>query len=124
MMTLNSIKSMLAGAGGSLVLALFCSTFIALEKVLFILPLFIAFNGCLTGFRLVEVMRDKMENRGVFSFIMGIGSGAAVFSVVNMAGRMINNPFGLTFTDLFLYLTVSGVTSCLGAWLAVRYFKL
>ena len=44
-MTIASLKSIFIGVGGSLVLAVFCSTFIAIEKILFVLPLFIGFNG-------------------------------------------------------------------------------
>lgn len=123
-MTAASIKSVLAGVGGTLVLSVFCTTFITVEKVLFIIPLFIAFNGALIGFRLVEGMKDRIKNAGFYSFIMGIGGGAATFSVVNLTGRMIGNPFGLGFTDMFIYIFVSGVTSYLGAKLACRYFNL
>jgi hypothetical protein len=122
--TISAIKSILAGVGGTFVLAAFCTTFIAIEKVLFIMPLFIAFNGTMTGFRVVEALQDRIRNFTLFSFVMGAGSGAATFSVIDLTGRMMNNPFGLTFMDLGLYIVVSGVTSYLGAKLAARYFNL
>lgn len=123
-MTVVSLKSILIGAFGTLILALFCTTFIRLDKVLAIIPVFIAFNGCLTGFRMVEQIKKRLPHLGFFSFIMGLGGGAVTFSVVNLTGRIINNPFALTFFDMFLYLFLSGVTSYLGARLAVRYFNL
>ena len=123
-MTVVSLKSILIGAFGTLILALFCTTFIRLDKVLAIIPVFIAFNGCLTGFRMVEQIKERLPHLGLFSFIMGLGGGAMTFSVVNLTGRIINNPFALTFFDMFLYLFLSGVTSYLGARLAVRYFNL
>ncbi len=123
-MTLTSIKSILTGMGGTLILALFCTTFLTIEKVWFIMPLFIAFNGGMTGFRIVEVLKDKIRNIGFFSFVMGVGGGAATFSVVNLIGRVINSPFSLSLLDLGLYILVSGVTSYLGARLAVKYFKI
>ena len=123
-MTLISIKSILAGGFGSVILGLFCTLFISLEKVLAIMPLFIAFNGCLIGFRLVEALKDRTGQVTIFCFVMGIGGGAVAFSVVNLSGRLMNNPFGLNFTDLFVYLLLSGITSVLGAKLAVRYFNL
>ena len=123
-MTLTSIKSVLTGGLGSVILGLFCTTFISLEKVLTIMPLFIAFNGCLIGFRLVEEMKDRAGKVVFFSFVMGVGGGAVAFSLVNLSGRLINNPFGLNFTDMFVYLLLSGITSVLGAELAVRYFNI
>ena len=123
-MTKEAVKSILAGLGGTLILALFCTTFIAIEKVLFIMPLFIAFNGAMTGYRVVDVMRERIRNTGLFSLVMGVGGGAATFFVVNLTGHMMNNPFGLTFTDLSVYVGVSGVTSYLGARLASKYFNL
>ena len=123
-MTITTLKSIFTGVGGSLILAVFCSTFIAIDKILFIMPVFIAFNGAMTGYRLVEVMKKKIENISVFSFVLGIGGGALTFIALNLAGPYVTNPFSLDIYDLFIYMTVSGITSYLGAKLAVRYFNL
>jgi len=124
MITFTSMKSILAGVGGTLVLALFCTTFTTLDKILVIMPLFLAFNGALIGFRLVETMKSRLRETGLFSWVMGMGGGAAVFFVVNLAGRMINSPFGLNFLDLAVYLLVPGIASFLGAKLAIKHFNL
>ena len=122
--TTKSIKSILAGIGGTLILSMFCTTFIALEKVLFFIPFFIAFNGAMTGFKLVEVMKTRIRNVSFYSFMMGIGGGAATFAIVNITGRLIDDPFNLGFTDMSIYIIISGVTSYLGTRLAIRYFNL
>ncbi|WP_300455386.1 hypothetical protein [Desulfobacula sp.] len=122
-MTISALKSMIEGIGGSLILALFCSTFMGLDKILFILPVFIAFNGAMTGYRLVEVLKKKISNAPLFSFVLGIGGGAATFAIVNLIGSVVGKPFSLTLYDLFVYMAVSGMTSYLGAKLAVRYFN-
>ena len=127
-MTIAAVKSIFIGVGGSLILAVFCSTFIATDKILFILPLFIAFNGAMTGYRLVEVLKDRIMNIPLFSFVLGVGTGALTFVAVNFtmnyAGLYMGNIFSLNIIDLFIYMTVSGITSYLGAKLAVRYFNL
>jgi hypothetical protein len=123
-MTIATVKSIFIGVGGSLILAVFCSTFIAIDKILFIMPLFIAFNGAMTGYRLVEVMKKKISNISVFSFVLGVGGGALTFVALNLAGQYVSNTFSLTIYDLLIYMTVSGITSYLGAKLAVRYFNL
>ncbi len=129
-MTITAVKSIFVGAGGSLILAAFCSTFIEIDKILFIMPLFIAFNGAMTGFRLVEVLKNEIRNVPLFSFVLGSGCGALTFVAVNFAGSFMKNSFLpngillLNISDLIIYVVVSGVTSYLGAKLAVRYFNL
>ena len=127
-MTIASLKSIFIGVGGSLILAVFFSTFIAMEKILFILPLFIGFNGAMTGYRLVEVLKTRIRNVSLFSFVLGVGTGALTFAAVNLAinytGPIMGNTFFLDIYDLFVYMAVSGITSYLGAKLAVRYFNL
>ena len=131
-MTIATLKSIFIGVGGSMILAVFCSTFIAMDKILFILPVFIAFNGAMTGYRLVEVLKTRIMNIPLFSFVLGIGGGALTFVAVNFAlnfamkstWSLMDNTVLLNITDLFIYMTVSGITSYLGAKLAVRYFNL
>ncbi len=107
-----------------MILAVFCSTFIAIDKILFLLPIFIAFNGAMTGYRLVEVLKNRIKNIPVFSFVLGVGGGALTFVALNFAGSFMENGFSLNIYDLFIYMAVSGITSYLGAKLAVRYFNL
>lgn len=123
-MTTATLKSILSGVGGSLILALFCMTFLTPDRVLIILPLFIAFNGAMTGYKLVEELGNRIQGRFVFPFVMGIGMGAAVFAAVHAAGKMMHTQAYLTITDLGIYTLISGVTSYLGARLAARYFNL
>ncbi len=131
-MTIAALKSIFIGVGGSMILAVFCSTFIAMDKILFILPVFIAFNGAMTGYRMVEVMKTRIKNIPLFSFVLGMGGGALTFVAVNFAlnfamqstWSLMGNNVLLNITDLFIYMTVSGITSYLGAKLAVRYFNL
>jgi hypothetical protein len=131
-MTIATLKSLFIGVGGSMILAVFCSTFIAMDKIVFILPVFIAFNGAMTGYRLVEVLKTRIMNIPLFSFVLGVGGGALTFLAVNFTinftmhstWSFMGNTVVLNITDLFVYMTVSGITSYLGAKLAVRYFNL
>ena len=122
-MTLSSVRSMGAGIGGVIVLALFCSTFMAMEKVMFILPLFMGFAGAMTGFGLVDILREQIHGRFVFPLVMGVGQGAVVFCIVSFVLPRLGSLFPLSLADLIVYMVVSGITSVLGARLAVRYFN-
>lgn len=123
-MTITALKSVFIGAGGTLILAVFCSTFLTIEKVLFITPAFLAFNGALTGFRLVELLKNDIHNIPLFSTVLGIGCGALVFIAVNLAGTFVKTGIYLSVYDVLIYICVSGVMSYLGAKLAARYFRL
>jgi len=123
-MTLASIKSLGSGIGGAVILALFATTFLTLEKALFITPLFLAFTGAMIGFQLVDSLRDRIRGQFVFPFVMGAGQGAVVFALVNFAGRFAGQVLPVTGADLVIYILVSGITSYLGARLAARYFNL
>jgi len=123
-MTKASIKSLGSGIGGAMVLALFSTTFLTVDKTLFIIPLFLAFTGAMIGFQLVETLQEGIRGRFIFPFVMGAGQGAAVFVLINFAGSVLGQIFPVTGLDLIVYIVVSGVTSYLGARLAARYFKL
>lgn len=124
-MTFASIKSLGSGIGGAIVLALFATTFLTLDKAVFVLPLFLAFTGAMTGFQLVESLRETIRGRYLFPLVMGCGQGAVVFCIVNISGPLAFGSYlGLTVTDLVVYILVSGITSVLGARLAARYFNL
>jgi len=124
-MTHASIKSLASGIGGAIVLGLFASTFLTVEKAVFIMPLFLAFTGAMIGFQLVEILREHIRGRYLFPFVMGCGQGAVVFSIVNISGPLaLGTYLGLSVADLIVYIAVSGITSVLGARLAARYFNL
>jgi hypothetical protein len=78
----------------------------------------------MTGYRLVEVLKNQIKNIPVFSLVLGIGCGALTFVAVNFAGSFIQGVLLLHIYDLLIYMAVSGFTSYLGAKLAVRYFNL
>ncbi len=123
-MTLAVLKSVFAGVGGSLVLTFFFSTFLSIEKILSLMPVILGFNGLVLGYGLVESLRSRISNYGVFTFVMGAGEGAAVFVAVKLIGNLMKIGFSPTGYDLAVYILLSGITSVLGARLAVRYFNL
>lgn len=88
------------------------------------MPAILGFNGMALGYRLVETLNPRISKFNLFSFVMGLGLGSAVFVGVNLTGIFIKRGFILTGYDLLVYLFVSGITSYLGARLAVRYFNL
>lgn len=119
-----SIKSLGSGIGGAVILALFATTFLTIDKAVFIIPLFLAFTGAMIGFQLVQTLREKIKGKFVFPFVMGAGQGAAVFAMANIVLPKAGHHMLLSAGDLFIYIIVSGIACYLGARLAARYFNL
>ena len=88
------------------------------------MPMFIAFNSAMTGYKLVETLKNRITNISLFSFVLGVGGGALTFVAMNLAGLFLRYASPLNSYDLFVYVAVSGITSYLGARLAVRYLNL
>jgi hypothetical protein len=122
--SLSVLKSVFAGVGGCLVLIFFFSTFLSVGKILFFIPAILGFNGLVLGYGLVDKLRANISSYPLFAFVMGAGEGAAVFVAVKLMDFFLGSGFMLTGYDLLVYIFVSGITSVLGAYLAVRYFNL
>jgi uncharacterized membrane protein YeaQ/YmgE (transglycosylase-associated protein family) len=124
-MTYRSIKSLGSSIGGAIILGLFATTFLTIDKAVFIMPLFLGFTGAMLGFQLIESLRSRIKGGYLFPFVMGCGQGAVVFSLLNISAPLAAGTYlGLGLWDLGVYILVSGITSVLGARLALRYFNL
>ena len=88
------------------------------------MPGILGFNGLVLGYGLVDRIRSRISNYNLFSFVMGLGEGAGVFVVLKLMETFLRSGVTPTGVDLLIYMFVSGVTSFLGARLAVRYFNL
>ena len=123
-MTLTALKSIIVGVVGALVLVTFATTFMALDRVFFWVPFLIGINGLISGYRLVEKLKETVSAFKLFAFVMGLGEGGLIFIALNFLGGRMEPGFFLMGFDLLLYILVSGISSYLGALLAIRYFKL
>ncbi len=78
----NVLNPLFSGVGGSLILGIFCSTFMITNKVIAIMPLFIAFNSAMTGYKIVENINNQVETLHLLTFIFGVAGGALTFATV------------------------------------------
>ena len=124
MMTPTALKSIAAGVGGALVLTFFATTFLAVDKVMALVPFLIGFNGLVSGYRMVDKLKERARNFRLFVFVTGLLEGALIFFALNFLGGRMETAFFLSGFDLLLYILIAGITSYLGALLAIRYFNL
>ena len=103
---------------------MFCAAFLGLYQVVKYLPWMIAFNTAMTGFSLIEKTRDRIVHKHLAALCAGlvnvvITSGILmIFSFYLLAENLIGS------TMILILLIIGAVCSALGAWLAVKYFKL
>ena len=113
-----------SGVCGTLLLVMFCAAFLDLYQVVKYLPWMIAFNTAMTGFSLIEKTRDRIVRKHLSAVCAGLANVVltcgilTIFSFYFRAENLIG-----TMMILFL-LFIGAVCSELGAWLAVKYFKL
>jgi hypothetical protein len=116
--------AVLVGVFGTILIALFLATFLHLSEVLRLVPFIIALNTALAGYTLVEKTRDQVRHKYLFSMGAGILTVLIAYAILAV---MLSYWLGESFLgplDLLIFLVIGVVCSELGAFLAVKYFKL
>jgi hypothetical protein len=120
----QTASAVLIGVCGTILVIMLLATILPLSKAVNFIPWLIGFNTAMTGYSLVEKTRDSLKYRHIVSI------GAGISNVLITAGVLIGlsvytfgaNLFGLV--DLLIFLVIGAACSGVGAWLAVKYFKL
>lgn len=121
---LAAVKGILTGVGGTLVVALFLTGIIRMEQLSAVLPWVVGFNGALSGYRLVELLRAGPFHKKTLSFLPGMITGALTWCSLNIFFLYGARDFIFSVEELLLYVVISGCTGYLGAGLASRYLDL
>lgn len=119
-----AVKGILTGVGGTLVVALFLTGIITMDRLSAVLPWIVGFNGALSGYRLVELLRAGSHHKKALSFLPGMIVGAVTWGALNIIFFYGARDFIFSVEELLLYIAISGFTGYLGAGLASRYLDL
>ena len=113
-----------SGVCGTLLLVMFCAAFLDLYQVVKYLPWMIAFNTAMTGFSLIEKTRDSIGHKHLAALCAGLVN-VVLTCVIFMIFSLYFLGENLIGSRMILFLLIIGaVCSAIGAWLAVKYFKL
>ncbi|MCF8107315.1 MAG: hypothetical protein K9K64_17695 [Desulfohalobiaceae bacterium] len=116
--------SILAGAVGTLLLAVFVAALFPVLPLTKLMPWFIAFNAALSGYMLLDKTRDRLNHKRLFA----VGAGVGVVVLVCLAWFFLLPFFTglvpLSWQDLLLWFGAGICCSGLGGILAVKYFQL
>lgn len=120
----NISFSIASGLFGSIILAVFLSGVISAGKTADIMPLIIGFNGAVSGYKAVDLLKGNLAHLKTVGTIAGTAAGVLAWPVLNIVSFYVAGLFILTAGDLATFTVVSGMTGYLGSFTAVRYFQL
>ncbi len=116
--------SIASGLFGSIILAVFLAGVISAGKTADIMPLVIGFNGALSGYKTVNLLKEDITRLKLTGTLAGAAAGFLAWPVLNLVSFYAAGFFILTVPDLAIYTITSGFTGYLGAFTATRYFHL
>ena len=114
----------IVGIIGSLVLVGFLTSLMSFDTIEKLLPYIIGFNAALTGYNLIK----KADNNLNFKRIYAISSGALMVIItaviLNLVMLHLMGGYLIYLTDAIFLLIIGGVSSGLGAILAIKYLNM
>jgi len=120
----NISFSIASGLFGSIILAVFLSGVISANKTADLMPLIIAFNGAVSGYKAVDLLKGSLHRLKTIGTIAGTVAGVLTWPVLNTISFYAAGFFILTAGDLAVFTGLSCLTGYLGSFTAVRYFQL
>jgi hypothetical protein len=116
--------AVLVGVFGTILVAFFLATFLHLSGVFRLVPFIIGLNTALAGYTLLEKARDQLRRKYLYAMGTGILTVLMVYAILALmlcywVGESFLGPL-----DLLIFLVIGVICSELGAFLAVKYFKL
>lgn len=114
----------IVGIIGSLVLVGFFTSLMSFDTIEKLLPYIIGFNAALTGYNLIK----KADNSIKFKRICAISSGVLMVIItaviLNLVMLHLMGGYLIYLTDAIFLLIIGGVSSGLGAILAMKYLNM
>jgi hypothetical protein len=114
----------IVGIIGCLVLVGFFTSLMSLDTIEKLLPYIIGFNAVLTGYNLIK----KTDNSLKFKRVYAIGSGVMMVIttavILNLVMLHLMGGYLIYLTDTIFLIIIGGVSSGLGAILAIKYFNM
>ncbi len=118
------VYSILAGVFGTILLALFLTTFMPVYSVLKFIPWIIAFNTLLTGYSLLDKTRNLLKYKHISAVCAGISNVIISLGILALLFPYLMGEYLFSIKDYILFFIVGIICSGLGAILAIKYFKL
>ena len=117
-------SAVLIGVCGTILVTMFLATFLPISKVVNFIPWLIGFNTAMTGFSLIEKTRDRIVHKHLWAVFAGLVNVVLTSGILTIFSFYLLGENLLGSIMILFLLIIGAVCSELGAWLAVKYFKL
>lgn len=118
------VFSIIIGVIGSLVLVGFFTSLMSLDTIEKFLPYIIGFNAALTGYNLIKKTENSLKFRKIFAIGAGVLMVIITAVILNMAIHHLMGGYFIYLIDAIFLIFIGGVSSGLGAILAIKYFNM
>ena len=128
MNTSNQLKpivfSIIIGVIGSLVLVGFFTCLMSIDTIEKLLPYIIGFNAALTGYNLIKNTDNSLKLKRTYAISSGVVMVVTTAVILNLVMLHLLGSYLIYFTDAISLIIIGGVSSGLGAILAIKYLNM
>lgn len=118
------IYPIIVGIVGSLVLVGFFTSLMSLDSIEKLLPYIIGFNAALTGYNLIKKTDNSLKFKRIYAISSGVLMVILTAVILNLVMLHLMGGYAIYLTDTIFLIIIGGVSSGLGAILAIKYFNM
>ena len=118
------VFSIIIGVIGSLVLVGFFSCLMSIDTIEKLLPYIIGFNAALTGYNLIKNTDNSLKLKRTYAISSGVVMVVTTAVILNLVMLHLLGSHLIYFTDAISLIIIGGVSSGLGAILAIKYLNM
>jgi len=114
----------IVGIIGSLVLVGFFTSLMSFDTIEKLLPYIIGFNAALTGYNLTKKADNSLNFKRIYAISSGVLMVIITAVILNLVMLHLMGGYLIYLTDAIFLLIIGGVSSGLGAILAMKYLNM
>ena len=114
----------IVGIIGSLVLVGFFTSLMSLDTIQKLLPYIIGFNAALTGYNLIKKRDNSLKFERIYAISSGVLMVIITAVILDMVVYHLMGGYLIYLTDTIFLIIIGGVSSGLGAILAIKYLNM
>jgi membrane-associated HD superfamily phosphohydrolase len=114
----------IVGIIGSLVLVGFFSSLMSFVTIEKLLPYIIGFNAALTGYNLIKKTDNSLKFKRIFAISSGVLMVITTAVILDLVMLHLMGSYLIYLTDAIFLIIIGGVSSGLGAILAIKYLNM
>lgn len=118
------VYPIIVGIIGSLVLVGFFTSLMSFNTIEKLLPYIIGFNAALTGYNLIKKADNNLNFKRIYAISSGVLMVIITAVILNLVMLHLMGGYFIYLTDAIFLLIIGGVSSGLGAILAIKYLNM